>query len=214
MDKCPICNYRIDMCQCRYGGSCHPDRSKRRAVVLDHLYLFSQEQIAHIANIERQCQVSYPDKEREDIRKELSEEYTPQFDMTNVMNEEYITKSEAIEAACNAVELFPSEYREIENAINRIAADVVEVARCESCVHSHPCQEDKTDECCDVHSAHWIKENDLCYDPDASCSYAEYSCSYCGTWVNDQSELPEYCPGCGKKMKAQLSDPLKDWQKE
>lgn len=77
MDKCPICNYRIDMCQCRYGGSCHPDRSKRRAVVLDHLYMFSQEQIAHIANIERQCQVSYPDKEREAIRKELSDEYTP-----------------------------------------------------------------------------------------------------------------------------------------
>lgn len=37
------------------------------------------------------------------------------------MNEEYITKSEAIEAACNAVELFPSEYHEIENAINRLA---------------------------------------------------------------------------------------------
>lgn len=61
MDKCPICNYRIDMCQCRYGGSCHPDRSKRRAVVLDYLYMFSQEQIAHIANIQRQCQVSYKD---------------------------------------------------------------------------------------------------------------------------------------------------------
>ena len=104
MDKCPICNYRIDMCQCRYDGSCHPDRSKRREVVLDHLYLFSQEQIAHIANIQRQCSVSYPDKEREVIRKELSDEYTPQFDMTKIANEEYITKSEAIEAACNAVE--------------------------------------------------------------------------------------------------------------
>ena len=134
MDKCPICNYRIDMCQCRYGGSCHPDRSKRRAVVLDHLYMFSQEQIAHIANIQRQCQVSYPDKEREVIRKELSDEYTPQFDMTKIANEEYITKSEAIEAACNAVELFPSEYHEMENAINSIpAADVVEVVRCREC---------------------------------------------------------------------------------
>lgn len=30
MDKCPICNYRIDMCQCQHGGSGHPDRSKRR----------------------------------------------------------------------------------------------------------------------------------------------------------------------------------------
>ena len=54
MDKCPICNYRIDMCQCQYGGSGHPDRSKRREVVLDHLYMFSQEQIKHIANIQRQ----------------------------------------------------------------------------------------------------------------------------------------------------------------
>lgn len=137
MDKCPICNYRIDMCQCRYGGSCHPDRSKRRAVVLDHLYMFSQEQIAHIANIERQCQVSYPDKEREVIRKELSDEYTPQFDMTKIANEEYITKSEAIEAACNAVELFPSEYHEMENAINSIpAANVMEVVRCRECKYS------------------------------------------------------------------------------
>lgn len=40
------------------------------------------------------------------------------------MNEEYITKSAAIEAACNAVELFPSEYQEIENAINRVVDDV------------------------------------------------------------------------------------------
>lgn len=39
MDKCPICNYRINMCQCRYGGSCHPDRTKRREVVLDNLYM-------------------------------------------------------------------------------------------------------------------------------------------------------------------------------
>ena len=138
MDKCPICNYRIDMCQCRYGGSCHPDRSKRRAVVLDHLYMFSQEQIAHIANIQRQCQVSYPDKEREVIRKELSDEYTPQFDITKMANEEYITKSEAIEAACNAVELFPSEYHEMENAIHSIpAADVMEVIRCRECKYSH-----------------------------------------------------------------------------
>lgn len=40
------------------------------------------------------------------------------------MNEEYITKSTEIEAACDAVELFPSEYQGIENAINRVVADV------------------------------------------------------------------------------------------
>lgn len=107
MDKCPICNYRIDTCQCRYSGSCHPDRSKRREVVLDHLYMFSQEQISHIANIQRQCPISYPDEERENIRKELSDEYTPEFNTTKIANEEDITKadlSEAIEAACKTME--------------------------------------------------------------------------------------------------------------
>ena len=84
MDKCPICNYRSDMCQCQYGGSCHPDRTKRREVVLDHLYMFSHEQIAHIANSQRQRQVSYADEEKEAIRKELADEYTPEY----ILNEE------------------------------------------------------------------------------------------------------------------------------
>ena len=104
MDKCPICNYRIDMCQCRYGGSCHPDRSKRRAVVLDHLYMFSQEQIKHIANIQKQCLISYPDEERENIRKELSDEYTPEYNIAKLANKKDMTQSEAIKAACKAME--------------------------------------------------------------------------------------------------------------
>ena len=166
MDKCPICNYRIDMCQCRYDGSCHPDRSKRREVVLDHLYLFSQEQIAHIANIQRQCSVSYPDKEREVIRKELSDEYTPQFDMTKIANEEYITKSEAIEAACNAVELFPSEYHEIENAINRIAADVAPVVRCEDCLYS-------TERYGHLECIHGVSYRNTWNKPDFFCPYGD-----------------------------------------
>lgn len=102
--------------------------------------------------------------------------------------------------------LCPKCANQLEQEIRRYkvketpAADVVEAARCENCVHSHPCQEDKTDECCDVHHAHWIKKNDFCYDSDAYCSYAEYSCSYCGIWVDDRHGLPEYCPECGKKM--------------
>ena len=40
------------------------------------------------------------------------------------MSKEYITKSEAIETACDAVELYLSEYQEIENVINRVVADV------------------------------------------------------------------------------------------
>lgn len=39
-------------------------------------------------------------------------------------NEEYITKSAAIEAACDAVELFPSEYQEIDNVIDKVVSDV------------------------------------------------------------------------------------------
>lgn len=61
-------------------------------------------------------------------------------------------------------------------------------------------REDGTDKCFDAHRAYWIQENSLCYDPNAPCFYAEYSCSYCGVWVNDRSELPKYCPECGKKM--------------
>lgn len=48
------------------------------------------------------------------------------------MNKEYITKSEAIEAACDAVELFPSEYQEIANAINRVAAAIAPAVDIES----------------------------------------------------------------------------------
>lgn len=40
------------------------------------------------------------------------------------MNEEYIAKSAAIEAACDAVELFPSEYQGIENVIDKVVSDV------------------------------------------------------------------------------------------
>ena len=29
-EKCPICGYKISQCQCTFGGSAHPDRSKRR----------------------------------------------------------------------------------------------------------------------------------------------------------------------------------------
>lgn len=41
MDKCPICNNPINMCQCKFGGSAHPDRGNRIEVVVDHLFLQS-----------------------------------------------------------------------------------------------------------------------------------------------------------------------------
>lgn len=73
--KCPICNYSFEDCQCRFGGSAHPDRSKRRDVVLDHLYLFSIKQLAHILRLEQYWQTSYDDEERSRIREELFKEY-------------------------------------------------------------------------------------------------------------------------------------------
>lgn len=75
MTKCPICNYPLDMCQCRFYGSAHPDRDKRIEVVTDHMYFFSPEQVEHIISLQKWWQISYGDREREQIRKELIDEY-------------------------------------------------------------------------------------------------------------------------------------------
>ncbi|MBS6883913.1 MAG: hypothetical protein KH195_11740 [Clostridiaceae bacterium] len=76
-EKCPICDYDIEHCQCRFGGSAHPDWSKRRAVAKDHLYLFSDKQVRHIIELERYWRTSYLDEEKEKIREELEREYNP-----------------------------------------------------------------------------------------------------------------------------------------
>lgn len=73
--RCPICNYRIPDCQCTFGGSAHPDRSKRKEVVKDHLYLLTDEQIKHVIELESRWQTSYGDEEKNSILKELKEEY-------------------------------------------------------------------------------------------------------------------------------------------
>lgn len=70
-EKCPICKYDIPQCQCRFGGTCHPNRSKRRTVVIDHLYLLSPKQIEHIINLQRYWQTSYGDDEKNQIVEEL-----------------------------------------------------------------------------------------------------------------------------------------------
>ena len=55
------------------------------------------------------------------------------------MSKEYIERQRAIVDACNSLELYPSEYAKLEDALNRIpAADVVEVVRCRECVHWKP----------------------------------------------------------------------------
>jgi hypothetical protein len=72
---CPICEYPIEYCQCRYGGSAHPDRSKRRTVVCDHLYLLTEEQLKHLIKVQSYWQTSYSDQEMNDIIKELEKEF-------------------------------------------------------------------------------------------------------------------------------------------
>lgn len=75
MDKCPICEYQINQCQCRFYGDAHPDRSKRRKVVLDHLYLLSDYQLMHVIELERWWSTSYTDQELtaifDDLKKEV-----------------------------------------------------------------------------------------------------------------------------------------------
>lgn len=63
MDKCPICEYSLDNCQCRFGGSAHPDRDKRLRVVLDHLHLLTEPQLRHVVQLERLWNISYTDPE-------------------------------------------------------------------------------------------------------------------------------------------------------
>lgn len=75
MTKCPICNNLLNMCQCKFSGSAHPDRSKRIEVVFYHLHFFSPEQVNHIINLQKWWNASYGDRDREQIRKELEDEY-------------------------------------------------------------------------------------------------------------------------------------------
>lgn len=71
---CPICNYSISGCQCRFVGSTHPDREKEREVVLDHLYLLSNEQLKHVIQLEKWWQISYGDEYRSKLLNQLKKE--------------------------------------------------------------------------------------------------------------------------------------------
>ena len=73
-EKCPICDYPIQRCQCLFDGSAHPDRSKQIEVVLDHLYLLSEKQLEHVIELERYWQISYGDDERTNILNHLKGE--------------------------------------------------------------------------------------------------------------------------------------------
>ena len=103
------------------------------------------------------------------------------------MAKEYIERKRAIVDACNSLELYPSEYAELENALNRIpAADVAPV------VHGW-----------------WVFGKDL---PDSSGSINKNKCHlYCSECRNqavnktvdndpDFDVDTPFCPWCGAKM--------------
>lgn len=68
--KCPICGYELNDCQCYFGGSVHPDRSKKREVVQDHLYLLSDKQLTHLIKLQAFWQTGYNDNEKTELLKE------------------------------------------------------------------------------------------------------------------------------------------------
>ena len=75
-NKCPICKYTIDHCQCLFGGNAHPNRNKEREVVLDHLYLLSEAQLRHVIKLEKHWRMSYIDFERTAILEDLKRDYS------------------------------------------------------------------------------------------------------------------------------------------
>ena len=96
------------------------------------------------------------------------------------MAKEYIERKRAIVDACNSLELYPSEYAELENALNRIpAADVVEVRH-----------------------GQWDGEGDGYADGEIVIDV--WYCSECGYCIDDGTDdpniLPNYCPNCGAYM--------------
>ena len=92
------------------------------------------------------------------------------------MAKEYIERKRAIVDACNSLELYPSEYAELENALNRIpAADVAPV------VHEQ-----------------WEKHGSK-----RQCAGCKVLMSIDGT---PQENSLYYCPNCGASMDKEVAD--------
>ena len=64
-EKCPICEYELQNCQCIFCGSSHPDRDRRIRIVKDHLYMLSPKQVGHLIALEDWWKASYGDEEME-----------------------------------------------------------------------------------------------------------------------------------------------------
>ena len=60
-ERCPICEYEMQECQCIYSGSAHPDRSRRTRIVKDHLEMLSPKQVGHLITLEAFWRTSYRD---------------------------------------------------------------------------------------------------------------------------------------------------------
>ncbi|MBR5014308.1 MAG: hypothetical protein IKY16_06850 [Bacteroidales bacterium] len=69
--RCPICGYTLSLCLCRFSESAREAREKNRQVVLDHLYLLSAEQLAHIIGLQQKLQTSYEDNDRDELLRNL-----------------------------------------------------------------------------------------------------------------------------------------------
>ena len=103
------------------------------------------------------------------------------------MSKEYIERQRAIVDACNSLELYPSEYAELENALNRIpAADVVEVRH-----------------------GRWTIAEDEYYGLNiVKCSVCHEE--WCFEEGDDVFDLNyHYCPNCGCKMDKEVADDKK-----
>ena len=94
------------------------------------------------------------------------------------MSKEYIERQRAIVDACNSLELYPSEYAKLEDALNRIpAADVVEVR----------------------HGRWTIAEDDYYGLNIVKCSVCHEE--WCFEERDDVFDLNyHYCPNCGAYM--------------
>lgn len=83
------------------------------------------------------------------------------------MSKEYIERQRAIVDACNSLELYPSEYAKLEDALNRIpAADVVEAVRCKDCLYSR-------ERYGHLECIHGVSYRNTWNKPDFFCAYGE-----------------------------------------
>lgn len=61
-ERCPICEYELQECQCIFCGKAHPDRERRKRIVKDHLEMLSPKQVGHLIALEDWWNTSYGDE--------------------------------------------------------------------------------------------------------------------------------------------------------